>query len=114
MKFFNRGDFFGIGFNFDDYDNWGFGDFFVTIVNDILNTAVSMQNVSLDAGFLGTISSANFIISNNELRGIISSISNSVICLTIAFFYFRFIKKLSTLDLSILEDYDIDNMINIF
>ena len=108
------GDFFGINYDDIDFDNWGFGEFFVGVINAILNTAVSTTDVSYNAGFLGTISSADFIIANNDVRSFISYVTNSILILTTIFFYYRFIKKVCTFDLNLLRDYDIDNMINIF
>lgn len=63
---------------------------------------------------LGNISSSSFVIPNNTLMSVFSTICNAVVIIIIAFFYYRFIKKLATFDLSLLNDYDIDKTINLF
>lgn len=65
-------------------------------------------------GFLGSISSASFVIPNTDIMTFISTVCNSVVIIALIFFYFRLIKKIATFDLSLLNDLDIDKTINLF
>lgn len=104
--------FFGVTFN--DFDDWGFGDLVKWFYNGVFYTLTTYSDTSLDLGFLGTISSSSFIIENGIINNFLSVFTGSFLLIMLIFFYWRFIIKLSTLDLQGLLSYNADNMFHLF
>lgn len=110
--FLSGDSFFGVTFN--DYDDWGFGDLVKWFYNGIYATLTSYQDVFIDFGFLGTMSSSAFNINNQVINNFLSVFSGAFLLIILIFFYWRFIIKLSTLDLNGLLKYNADNMFHLF
>lgn len=108
------GDFLGITIDYNDYDDWGFGDFVVNLFQNILYILSSSEDTTINFGFLGDISSADFKIQNSAINTFISVISNGLCLIMIIFFYYRLIKAIASLNLDKLSKYDFDSLFNLF
>lgn len=106
------GDIFGITFH--DNDNWGFGSFFINLFRNIYLTLSSYEDVTINFGILGNISSSDFIINNSSINNFLGIFSNGMLIIIMIFFYYRFIMNVSTLDISSLFGYDLDHIFNLF
>lgn len=106
------GDFFGI--NYQDYDDFGFGDFVYRFFYGLYYVLTDYNNVTIDFGILGSFNSSQFVISEPFLANFVSLFSNAFLIIVLIWFYYYFYKHISILDLEKIFKYDIDNLFDLF
>ena len=108
---FGSGEFFGI--TYTDYDDWGFGDFVIGLFEGIYNIFNDFTDVSINFGFLGTVSSEAFI-TTGSVHNFLAIFTDAIFIIMMVFWYFRLVRAFSTFDLTAISKYDFDQMFNMF
>lgn len=106
------GDFFGL--SFIDRDNWGFGQLVLWVYDGFINLLTNFDNVTINFGILGDISSASFSINNNTILTFLSLFTNSFCIILVVFWYYKLIRSISTLNLSAVSSFSFDNNFKMF
>lgn len=110
--FLPSGDIFGIPYV--SYDNWGLGDFVVWTFKGFANAFTNYEDVTLNAGFLGNISTADFKLPQNAASSLIGFLANSFLLIRFLLWYWNLTITISTLDYEHLSGYEIDNNFFLF
>lgn len=106
------GDF--LGFHYNDYDSWGFGNLYRWVLDRIYFFATNFTDITINFGFLGEINSSQFIFNVPLLTSFLSLFTNAFLIIFTVFFYYKFLKSLSELDIGSISSFSIDENFKLF